>query len=214
MRIDRLCPSLPRLRRGHLFRALPAALLAAASFSAGAQTSTASSRDGWSWMPGTRGGYVGLNVGKPEYNTPCGSGLFGCDDPEARVHVYSGGQINDWFGVEAGYFYEGSSDRAGGRQRAEGVNLSAVFRAPLGAFNVYGKVGPLYGRTRVTAAPLSGIVGGERRGWGSAVALGAGYDFTPRDGVVLEWSRNEFRFPAGGDRQNVDALSVGYVHRF
>jgi OmpA-OmpF porin, OOP family len=195
--------------------AVAATLLLATSAGVSAQnTRTGASGDGWSWMPGTTRGYVGLNVGRSEYNSSCGTALFGCDDPEARVHVYSGGMFNDWLGVELGYIYEGSADRGGGRQRAEGVNLSAVFKAPLGAFNVYGKVGGLYGRTRVTSALLSGIDGGERRGWGSALAVGAGYDITPRSGLVLEYSRNEFRFPGAGGRQNVDGLSLGYVHRF
>jgi OmpA-OmpF porin, OOP family len=202
---------------------LAAAVLAVASFGAMAQTSGNATpnntmrndtRERTSWLPGTQRGYVGLNVGRPEYGSGCGNGLFGCDDPSARAHVYTGGMFNDYLGLELGYLYEGSADRGGGRTRAEGVNLSLMLKAPLGAFNVYGKAGPLYGRARVSASPLSGIESGSRRGWGRAYAVGAGYDFTPSTGAVLEWSRNEFRFPPGGGRAEVDAVSLGLVYRF
>lgn len=221
--MTRQFPSSPRATRPWLL----AAALATAATGVSAQTGANpgpnatpnnymrnSSGSGWAWLPGTGQGYVGLNVGRPEYGAGCGNGLFGCEDPSARAHVYTGGMFNDWVGLELGYIYEGSADRGGGRTRAEGVNLSLKLKAPLGAMNVYGKAGPMYGRTRVSADPLSGIEGGKRRGWGTAYAVGAGYDFTPSAGVVLEWSRNEFRFPSGGDRVEVDALSLGYVHRF
>jgi OOP family OmpA-OmpF porin len=195
-----------------------------ASSLAQAQTSTSSTdpvspgasntRSDYSLLPGTRRGYVGLNIGKPEYKTGCGNALAGtCADPDARLHLYTGGLMGDWVGVELGYINEGSAARGGGNTRAQGVNLSLVLRAPIGQFNAFAKGGATYGRTRVTAAPLTGIAEGKASGWGRSYGLGVGFDFTPTSGIVLEWSRNRYHFP-GDVRQDVDATSLGYVHRF
>ena len=177
--------------------------------------SGASSRgEGWSLLPYTRRGYAGINIGQSDYDDfSCGNGLFGCDDSGTRVHVYTGGLFSEWLGAEIGYLNEGRVRRGGGSTRSEGVNLSLVARAPLGAFNVFGKVGATYGRTRVSSDLLSGLDDGRARGWGRSFGAGVGYDFTPNGGVVLEWSRHAYHVPGGG-RRDVDGASVGYVHRF
>lgn len=170
-------------------------------------------RDAYSIIPGTRRGYIGLNIGKPEFDLACGSGNYGCNDPDAGVHLYTGGLFNDWLGVELGYVNTGRAERAGGRTRAQGVNLSLVGRLPVGPFNAFVKGGAIYGESRVSTGFLSDQPGGKARGWGASYGAGVGFDFTPRSGVVLEWSRNEFRFPGAG-KQDVDMTSLGYVHRF
>ena len=169
--------------------------------------------DAYSLLPFTRRGYVGINVGRPELKAGCGSGPYGCDDPDASVHVYTGGMVNDWLGAEVGYLNTGKADRSGGSTRSQGVNLSAVAKLPLGAFNVFGKVGATYGETRVSSGLLSRVPEGKRRGWGASYGAGVGFDFTPSSGLVLQWDRHEFTYP-GRDRENVDITSVGYVHRF
>ncbi len=180
----------------------------------GRSPSASSSRgEGWSILPGTRRGYLGLNVGRSDYgDLSCGIG-FSCDDSGTRTHLYTGGYFNDWLGMEVGYLNEGKVDRSGGSTRAEGINLSLVGRVPLGAFNVFGKAGATYGRTRVSASPLSGITEGRERGWGPSFGAGVGFDITAGSGVVLEWTRNDFHVPGGG-RSNIDGASLGYVHRF
>ncbi len=179
----------------------------------GSAGTSAYGRDAYSLIPYTRRGYVGLNLGKTEFDLPCGSGGYGCANPEVSGYLYTGGMFNDWFGTELGYVNAGKADRAGGATRAQGVNLSLVARAPVGPMNLFAKAGALYGETRVSTGFLSDVQDGKERGWGAAYAVGVGFDFTPTSGVVLEWSRNEFRFPGIG-RQNVDATSLGYVHRF
>ena len=58
------------------------------------------------------------------------------------------------FGFELGYTDFSQVNRAGGRTKANGVNLSLIGKLPLGdAFNLLGKVGTLYGRTDVSSAP-------------------------------------------------------------
>lgn len=170
--------------------------------------------DGYSLLPYTRRGYIGLNLGKPEFNSGCGTPLlFSCEDPDIGGYLYTGGLVNDWFGAEVGYLHTGNANRAGGRTSAQGVNLSLVLRAPLGAFNLFAKGGAMYAQTRVSADLLSGVSDGKQRDWAGTYAVGAGFDFTRNSGVVLEWSRYRLRFP-GGERSDVDRTSLGYVHRF
>ena len=183
-------------------------------------TSSSSSRgdyardDAYSLLPYTRRGYVGINLGQADFKTSCGTGLYGCDNPKTGVSLYTGGLFNDWVGMEIGYMNTGKADRAGGSTRAEGINVSAVLRAPLGQFNVFAKGGAMYGQTKVSSNLLSGVPEGKRRGWGPVYGGGVGFDFTPTSGLVLEWSRAEMKFPGGDGRQNVDTTSLGYVHRF
>lgn len=174
---------------------------------------TSDGSGGYSLLPYTRSGYAGINLGKPDWRPDCVAG-FSCDEADVAVYLYTGGLINDVVGLELGYVNSGSAGRNGGKTRAQGVNLSFVARVPLGAFNIFAKAGALYGETSVSADAASGVATGKQRGWGGAYAAGAGYDFTPQMGVVLEWARNEFRFPGGGSRHDVDSLSLGLVRRF
>ncbi len=179
----------------------------AAALPAAAQSSSSSV------LPYTSSGYVGINVGKPDYKVDCDSSVFSCNDPDASVHVYTGGMFNDWAGLELGYLDFGKADRLGGDTRARGINLSLVGRVPLGAFSVYGKLGTTYSRTRVSVSPLSTEPSGKDSSWGAAYGIGAGYDFTPNWSVVLEANRHEMHF-VGAGRENVDTLSLGLKYRF
>ncbi len=170
--------------------------------------------DGYSLLPYTRRGYIGLNLGKPEFNVSCGTGGFACDDGSVGAYLYTGGLFNDWVGLELGYLHTDKADRAGGTTRAQGVNLSLMLRAPLGPISAFAKAGTMYSQTRVSSDPLSGIAAGKRRGWGGTYGVGVGFDLTPTSSVVLEWSRYEVRFPGGGGREDLDMTSLGYVHRF
>lgn len=201
------------IRPGISALALAAAMAATFPGAAMAQTGARSAGSDYSLLPYTHRGYVGILVGKPEFKAGCGLGGFTCDDPSVAGSIYTGGMFNDWIGLELGYVNTGRADRGGGRTRAQGVNLRAVLRVPVGGLSAFVKGGGLYGQTRVTADPLSGIAGGKERGWGASYGGGIGYDFTARQGVVLEWSRHQFRFPGEG-RQDVDTTSLGYVIRF
>ncbi len=184
--------------------------VAALALAAGGAVHAQSS--GYSVLPWTQQGYVGLNIGKPDYNTSCGAGPS-CDDPDAAFHIYTGGMFNQWLGVELGYLNMGRADRAGGRTRAHGVNLSLVGRVPIGPVNLFAKGGATYGRTEVSADPLSGVSAGKSRGTAPAWGAGVGYDFGSNSSVVLEYARHQFHF-AGIGRKPVETTSIGYVHRF
>lgn len=203
----------------HIARTAAVCLALAASLPALAQTSGSGMRasgynsGGYSILPYTRSGYVGINLGKPDWQPGCVA-TFECSDADVSVHVYTGGLINDVVGAEIGYNHSGTASRNGGSTRAQGVNLSLVARVPLGGFNVFAKLGALYGQTRVSASALSGVATGTERGWGVAYAAGAGYDFSSQFGVVLEWARDEYRLPGSGGRQDLDSVSLGLVRRF
>ncbi len=177
-------------------------------------SSSSSSRDGYSLLPYTSRGYWGLSLGRTKFDLGCGSGAFGCDShSNVSVNAYTGGMFNEWLGLELGYLNTGKLDRAGGDTSAQGVNLRLVGRVPMGAFNVFGKAGGIYGRTKVTSDVLSGIPSGSKSGGGLSVAAGVGYDFTSHSGVTLEWARNKFKFAAEG-HPNVDTTQVGYIYKF
>jgi len=174
---------------------------------------SAASNDGYSWIPGTRRGYVGINLGRSDYGTPCGAGNFGCDNARVAGKVYSGGMFNEYLGMEFGYVNMGRADRGGGRTDAHGLNASVVGRVPFGAFNAFAKGGLTYGRTRVSATTASGLPTGSGSGWGASYGAGVGYDFNRRSGLVLEWERHDFRFRGLGKR-DAEMTTIGYVHRF
>src|SRR5512133_1299548 len=89
----------------------------AASSAACAQTSPSATDaaygNRYSMLPYTRSGYVGINLGSSDYDTPCGS-VGGCDNTDLAGKIYTGGMINRYLGVELGYLHMGEADRAGG----------------------------------------------------------------------------------------------------
>ena len=166
----------------------------------------------FSVIPYTSHGYVGVNVGKPDYDLGCVGG-FGCSDSSTSYHLYTGGMFNRYFGAELGYVNLGDMERGGGKAEAHGINLSLVGRLPLGVVHLFGKVGTTYGRSEVSASPLSGVATGKASGWEGSYGAGIGFDLSPRSSIVLEWNRYDVRFVGIGKRE-VDTTSIGYMHRF
>jgi OmpA-OmpF porin, OOP family len=168
---------------------------------------------GYSLLPFTHDGYVGVNLGKSQFKTPCGATGFPCEDSDTSGRIYTGGMFNRYLGLELGYLHMGRIDRAGGRSDAQGLNLSLVGRAPMGAFNAFAKGGATYGRTHVSSDVLSGVSAGTEKGWGPSYGVGVGYDLSQESGIVLEWERHQFRF-AGGLKDDVESTTLGFVRRF
>lgn len=163
---------------------------------------------GSSLLPYTTHGYVGLNAGVSDYRGGC-SGAFGCDDTDQAFKVYTGGLINQWIGAEFGYLHLGKVDRNGGSTRAHGLNLSLVLNVPVTEmFEIHGRAGATYGRTKTTAA--AGLPRGGESDWGPAWGIGAGLNLTPQFAVVLDWDHHRFEFAGGRDHVTATTLGVRY----
>jgi len=210
-------------RQVPLALAIAACTLASAqaqsSASSSAPTSTAAAYDGGSGrgsvLPYTQDGYIGLNGGRSNYslsNGPAGLGLSQ-DDSGNAYKIYAGGFFHRNVGVELGYLNAGTAHRLGGDTKAHGFNLSLVGRAPLGEqFDVFGKIGTTYGRTRTSGLAATGVSLGKEDGFGLSYGLGARWAFTPQWAAVVEWERHKFKFSDGDD--SVNLTTVGLQYRF
>lgn len=206
-----------------LTRTFSATVLAVAALAAvtGAQAQSTSTSTGTSasassshsfYAPGSR--YFGLNIGKSDFSLPNGAGGFPSDNKDTSYNIYGGSYFNNNFGVELGYTDFGKINRGGGQTDAEGINLSLVGRLPLSnAFNLLGKVGTTYGRTRVSAAPASGLATGNESDWGVSYGIGAEWAFTPALSAVVAWDEHNLKF-VGTGKDRVSTASVGLRYRF
>ena len=148
--------------------------------------------------PGT--GYIGLSVGQSDYSLDDGINVFQSNQGGTSYGIHMGNYFNPNLGVELGYTDFGSVDRAGGKTKSDGINLSLIGKLPLNpSFNVLGKIGTTYSRTEVTSNPLSGVVAGSTNGWGLSYGLGVEYAFNPQWSTVLQYESQEMKF--AGDRK-------------
>ena len=163
---------------------------------------------------GPGSGYVGLNAGQSNYSLGNGLSLFSADDHDTAYSIYTGTFVNPNFGLELGYTNFGKIERAGGRTKAEGINLSLVGRAPISpSFNLLGKLGTTYGRTDVSSIPGSGVAAGKETGFGVSYGLGAEYVFNPQLSAVLQYDEHRLKF-SGEGRDRISATTVGLRYRF
>ncbi|HLO95919.1 MAG TPA: outer membrane beta-barrel protein [Burkholderiaceae bacterium] len=167
----------------------------------------------YSWIPYTRRGYVGISLGNSDYDTPCGLPPLSCDNRDRSVALYTGGMFNDFLGLELGLKHFGKVERAGGEARAYGANISLVGMVDMENVSFYGKAGALYGHTKITADPLSGVTTGTETGWGPSATLGVGFNFNRNFTVSIERSRDRFKLP-GGERTYVQSTNLALKYRF
>lgn len=170
---------------------------------------TGGTTGGQSWLPYTSYGYVGGAIGRSDYEQD--SCLLFCDDRATGFKVFTGGQVNQWFGVELAYVNLGEVDRNGGDIRAQGLNLNLVGTVPLGSqFKVFGKLGTIYGYTR-TRAP-AGQPAGHEDSFRLAYGLGVQADINRNWAVRGDWDRYRFEYP--GRKDDADLYSIGVVYKF
>lgn len=212
------------------FRLIPVALaIACTGLAAQAQTSsststaTTSTSGGMyasgsgtgrtSVLPYTQDGYVGISAGNSKYDINPGLGGTGFDDSGNAFKIYTGGFFHPNLGVELGYINAGKARRVGGDTEAHGINLSLVGRAPLHEqFDLFGKIGTTYGRTRTGGFSGMGVQTGKEDGFGLSYGIGARWSFTPQWAAVIEWESHKFKFSDGGDA--VKMTTVGLQYRF
>jgi opacity protein-like surface antigen len=156
--------------------------------------------------------YVGLGVGRSDYSLGNGIGIFDSNEGDRAFNVHAGSYFSNNFGLEAGYTDFGRVDRAGGRTKANGINLSLIGKMPLSeSFNLLGKVGTTYGRTDVSSAPGSGVTAGKDNGFGLSYGVGAEYLITPQWSAALQYDSHKLKFAGGNDdRVGVTTLSARY----
>lgn len=198
-------------------RIIPIALtLAFASIGAQAQTANSSARaDRTSVVPYTQNGYVGISGGRSKYDLnsgPAGLG-FGYDNSDSALKLSTGGYFNKNFGVEFGYINAGKVQRLGGETEAQGFNLSLIGRAPLSEqFDLFGKVGTTYGRTKTSGFVGTGVRTGKEDGFGLSYGVGARWAFSPQWAAVVEWENHRFKFADGNS--DVKLTTVGLQYSF
>lgn len=157
---------------------------------------------------------LGLSAGRTQARVGCAITAFGCDDRNQATHLYSRTMLGNFWGAEVGVLDMERVSSTGARAKAQGLNISVIGRAPLGAsFNLFGKVGATYGATDTLTATGSALAMGAERGFGLSYGAGLSYDFTPRLSASVAWDSHDFRF-AGGGRDPVRAASLGLQYRY
>lgn len=195
-------------------RLLSAIVVVAASLTAvtGAQAQSTNNETYSFYSPGS--GYLGLNAGKSDFSVGNGTGFFTSNNKDTTYGIYGGTYFTPYFGAELGYTDFGKIGRAGGRTKAQGINLSAIGRLPLSPqFNLLAKLGTTYGRTDVSSAIGSGVTSGSESGFGLSYGVGAEYAFTPMVSGVVQYDEHRLKF-AGGEKDRVGAATVGVRFKF
>jgi OmpA-OmpF porin, OOP family len=164
---------------------------------------------GQSWLPYTSYGYVGGALGRVDYDQDdC---LLFCDDRATGLKLFTGGQINNYLGLELSYVHFGEADPGNVDLKAQGLNLSVLGHLPISnQFKVFGKLGTIYAFTR-TRAP-AGRPSGHHDGFGWSFGAGLQYDINRNWAVRGDWDRYRLKF--AGQRNYSDFYSVGAVYKF
>src|SRR5438105_11164758 len=141
-------------------------------------------------------GYIGASGGESKFRTECDRTLtlLACDHKDTGWKVYAGGKMNDLLGLEVGYTDFGRIQASGGQTKAWAVPITLVAGAPIGRFNVFGKVGGVYGRTDVDVAPSSIFDRGRKNGWGWTYGAGGGFNITRAVQLRADWDRYKLDF--------------------
>lgn len=168
------------------------------SIGAQAQSNTANSSNTMSaYTPGNA--YVELGIGKSDYSLSNGIGIFGAEQGDSSYSIRGGSYFNNNLGMELGYSDLGRINRAGGTTSADVLSVSLIGKLPLSpSFNLLGKVGTTWSRTKVSSALNSGVVAGDDGGFGLSYGVGGEFAFNPQWSAALEYESYNLKFP--GDR--------------
>jgi opacity protein-like surface antigen len=178
-----------------------------------AQSSAGGPLGGFSmYTPGTA--YIGLNIGRSDFQLGRSLGAFPFDSEDTSYNVYGGSFFSNNLGVEIGLNDFGKIARGGRTTKAMGLNTSLVGRLPVTQqFNLMGRLGTTYGHTDVSASPLSGLATGSESGFGLAYGVGVEYAFNPKLAAVLQYDEHNLKF-VGSGREKINVTSVGLKYRF
>ena len=155
--------------------------------------------------------YVGGSLGRSDFGS-CPS-FASCDTKDLGFRLYGGYQFHPMFSVELGYAGLGETSASvggsSGTIKASGWTAQAVGSYPvMNRLALFGKLGAIYGETKVGGAF------GSRKDTGTNLAYGVGvrYGLTSALDLTAEWERFRFDGPSGKD--NADLLSAGIRIKF
>jgi Opacity protein and related surface antigens len=187
--------------------------LAAFGLVASAPTFAQSTAPGATPWSGNFWGYIGASAGESKFRSQCGRrDIFACDQRDTAWKVFAGGKFNPNLGLEAAYTDFGKVNASGGDTKAWAAGLSLVGNVPLDRFDVFGKLGGVYGRTDVHADPSTLFDTGHKSGWGWTYGVGADWNVTRNVAIRVDWDRYKLDFVGG--RQDLDMASAGVQFRF
>ena len=186
---------------------MAAALLAA---SPGAHAQIVDSDAGSAWTRAGSRAYLGLNAKTAPQRLGCLAAAWGCTAANS-VSLHGGTLFGGSWGAEVGVVDMGRAWRSAWPARSQGLNLSLVGRAPLGAsFGLFGRFGATYGLPEASPLP-SAWASGPDGGFGLSYGGGLSYDFSPRLSATLGWDSHDGRLYG---REPVRAASVGLQYRY
>lgn len=158
-------------------------------------------------------GYIGASAGEAKFDSRCARrDVFACDQRDTAYKIFAGGKFNPYWGLEAGYTDFGKVKASGGDTKAWAAGLSLVGNVPLNRFDVFGKLGGVYGRTDVKADPSTLFDTGHKNGWGWTYGVGGDWNITRNLAIRVDWDRYKLDFVGG--RQDLDMASAGLQYRF
>jgi OOP family OmpA-OmpF porin len=162
--------------------------------------------------------YVGVGAGVGNLNMS-GQDLTGLsnarlDDTDTTYTIRGGYRFHPNFAVEVGYYDLGKYDFGGsigttsvtGSAKAKSYGISLVGIAPIGQFDLYGRLG--YAESELKANAGTNLVSAnaiDRQGE-ATYGVGARWNFTKEVGFFAEWMKN--------DKIKVDSYMAGIDFRF
>lgn len=165
--------------------------------------------------------FVGLGLGQSDYRIET-TGASSADTRDRAAKVYGGVMFGPHLGVELSLFDLGESrgllalPGAGSvtaTARVRGAGGFAVGALPLGSFTLFGKLGGTYARAETKASGGFGSLEEKESSFQPAGGLGATYSLTPQLGLRAEYERMRVKF-AGGEKDDVDLMTLGVTYRF
>jgi OmpA-OmpF porin, OOP family len=164
--------------------------------------------------------HVGASIGRSDYRIDT-TGASSADTKDTAGKIFVGATITPLLGVEAALFDLGRTrgtvavpgvGTVNASARVRGIGVSGVISAPVGPVSLFAKAGLAHVRARAETSVSTGLPGSESA-WQPTLGFGVAYPVAGQFAVRGEWERVRTRFP-GGEKDNVDLLSVGVSYRF
>jgi OOP family OmpA-OmpF porin len=165
--------------------------------------------------------YAGASIGQSRVDLDC-TGADSCDKTGTAFKLFGGYMFTPNLGVEGAYYNQGKATVSGtdavlgnvtGEFKGDGFGLYGVAVAPFDQFSVFGKLGVVSSKIKVTATSSNlGTASDSESKTKIAWGIGGGYDFSRNLGARLEFERVRVEFM--DEKTDVDLITVGLVYRF